>query len=126
MKCVTAVTGMLIGLWGISACGQEIYVSPQGSDEAQGTKEHPLATLHRARDVVRQLKATAKGPVTVMLRGGVHRLEEPVIFGPEDSGTEDCPITYTAYPGETPVISGGRMITGWKRGERRALERPDP
>ncbi|MBI3920787.1 MAG: right-handed parallel beta-helix repeat-containing protein [Armatimonadetes bacterium] len=28
-----------------------------------------------------------------------------------------CPITYAAYPGEKPVISGGRRISGWKRGE---------
>ncbi len=115
MKSAAAVTGMLVVLWGISARCEEVYVSPQGSDEAQGTKEQPLATLDRARAVVRQLKATAQGPITVLLRGGVYRLQEPVVFGPEDSGTKDCPITYAAYPGETPVISGGRIITGWKR-----------
>ena len=32
---------------------------------------------------------------------------------PEDSGTEQAPITYMAYQNETPVLSGGREISGW-------------
>ena len=50
-----------------------------------------------------------------MLRGGTYFLEKPLLFGPEDSGTAQCPVTYAAYPGEKPVISGGKVITGWKR-----------
>jgi len=35
-------------------------------------------------------------------------------LGPEDSGTAEHSITYAAYPGETVVVSGGRVVTGWQ------------
>ncbi len=105
----------------------DFYVATNGDDawsgrlpdpNAVGT-DGPFATLTRARDAIRQLK-TADGltaPVTVMVRGGTYYIHEPFILSPEDSGTEDCPITYMAYPGGKPVFSGGKEITGWQRGE---------
>ncbi|NQT52796.1 right-handed parallel beta-helix repeat-containing protein [bacterium] len=95
----------------------EFFVAPDGSDRAAGkTPDRPFATLARARDAVRKLKAGGqlKGPVTVRLRGGDYPITEPVVFGPEDSGTAAAPITYAAYAGERPVLHGGRRITGWK------------
>ncbi len=38
-----------------------------------------------------------------------------MVFTPADSGTAAAPITYAAYPGEQPVLSGGRAITGWQQ-----------
>ena len=52
--------------------------------------------------------------VTVSIREGTYRIVEPIVFGTEDSGTEKLKIVYQAYPGETPVISGGRVISDWK------------
>lgn len=52
-------------------------------------------------------------PVTVLLRGGTYPLGGPLVFGPEDSGTATAPVVYAAYPGETPVLSGGARLTGW-------------
>jgi len=49
-----------------------------------------------------------------MVRGGKYFLEKTLVLGPENSGTQNCPITYTAYPCEKPILSGGRRITGWK------------
>jgi len=104
------------------------FVSTDGDDGWSGKLESPnagktdgpFATIVRARDAIRAIKADGglSGPVNVMVRGGTHFLEETIVFGTEDSGTEDCPITYMAYPGEKPVISGGRKITGpWKKHE---------
>src|SRR5262249_15025464 len=79
----------------------------------------PFATLARARDPVRRLKAD-RGPdagAMVLVRGGSYLLTEPVPFGPDDSGTKDRPVVYAAYPGEVPVISGGRVIPDWKPAE---------
>ena len=92
-----------------------LYVSPDGDDSWAGDSiKQPFATIHRARDAVRTLKEEGK-PVTVYLRGGRYELAEPLIFTPQDSGTEACPITYKAYFGEKPIISGGRRITApWK------------
>jgi hypothetical protein len=101
------------------------FVAPAGKDHWSGrlpapdatASDGPFATLHRARDAVRQLKASSgalQPPVTVVLRGGTYFLQEPLRFTPEDSGTDRRPIVYAAYPGESVVISGGRRITGWK------------
>lgn len=101
------------------------YVSPKGNDAWSGKlaepnkakTDGPFATLSRARDAIRELKAKQglKQPVTVFLRGGFYFLREPFILTPEDSATKECPITYTAYKGEKPIISGGRLITSWKK-----------
>ncbi len=98
-----------------SLTAAEFYVSPQGDDASPGSKDKPFATLVRARDAVRDLKA--KEPATVWLRGGTYYMEKPLELGTQDSGSAKCPVTYAAVPGEKPVIHGGRMITGWKAGE---------
>ena len=56
----------------------------------------------------------AKAPIRVLLRGGTYFIEEPFVFTPDDSGMADAPITYAAYPGEKPILSGGLAIKGWK------------
>lgn len=95
------------------------YVATNGNDSWSGKRKTPFATLHKARDAIRELKrqqgGTLQQPVTVLLRDGTYFLSEPLIFSPEDSGTKDCPVTYRAYRKEKPVISGGKLITGWKQ-----------
>lgn len=103
------------------------YVSTEGNDGWSGKlaepnparTDGPFATLTRARDAVRSLKAAGPlaEPVTVFLRGGVYRIEKTLDFTPDDSGTEKTPITYAALPGQRPVLSGGRPIAGWEKGD---------
>lgn len=89
-------------------------MAPWGDDAQSGTFGAPFATLARARDAVRPLIAAGlTQPVTVLIRGGVYRITQPVVFGLEDSGTDTLSVTYAAYPNEQPIISGGRPITGW-------------
>ena len=102
-----------------------LYVATNGNDAWSGTldasnadgTDGPVSTIARARDVLRAMRAAAAltEPVEVLVRGGVYSMTEPVVFGPQDSGTEQAPVTYTAYPGETPVLHGGRAITGWRQ-----------
>jgi hypothetical protein len=93
-------------------------VATSGCDANPGTFDKPFATLAQARDAVRRLKAGAppKAAVTVLVRGGTYVLKEPLLFGWQDSGSAEHRIVYAAYPGEQPVLSGGRQITGWKPG----------
>jgi hypothetical protein len=51
----------------------------------------------------------------VTLRGGVYRLTETLVFSLEDAGSTAGPISYIAYPGETPIISSGIVISGWRQ-----------
>jgi hypothetical protein len=103
----------------------DFYVAPQGSDAWSGKlavpnadrTDGPLATLQGARDAIRRLKTEGPLPkaIRVRIRGGTYRVTGPIVLAAEDSGTEKAPITYAAYPGERPVISGGVPITGWKK-----------
>ena len=103
----------------------DLYVAPNGQDSWSGEltssnedgSDGPLASLAGARDAVRKLRAAAPAakPIRVLIRGGTYRVDEPVVFTAEDSSTQEAPITYEAWPGEKPIISGGVPITGWKK-----------
>ena len=96
----------------------DFYVATDGDDANPGTVRKPFATLTRARHAVRELKKNGLNKdLTVFVRGGTYVLKEPLAFGPDDSGTDAHAITYAAYPGERPVLSGGRAVTGWQKGE---------
>jgi hypothetical protein len=105
-----------------------LHVSPRGDDRwsgrlAEPTADHrdgPFATPQRARDAIRALKHEGRLPagVTVWLRGGRYPLREPLVFEPEDS----APVTWAAWPGETPVLDGGVRVSGWKASTIGALE----
>jgi len=106
------------------AAKADFFVAPKGNDawsgkspapNADGT-DGPFATLARARAAVRELKARPlRRDLTVLLRGGRYPLARPLVFGPEDGGTKGHSVTYAAYPGERPILSGGRAVTGWKK-----------
>ena len=107
----------VMGVLGLIGCGSPgyYYVAPDGDDAGPGTERRPFATLARARDAVREDIQENRLPVTVLVRGGTYYFDETLTFGPEDSGTEEGPVTYAAYPGEEPVISGGReIVADWK------------
>lgn len=100
-----------------SWAGVELYVGPNGSDGAHGTREHPFGTLARARDAIREMRATKRtaAPVTVFVRAGTYALSETLSFDARDSGTVDAPIVFRAYPGERPVLTGGRPISDFRQ-----------
>lgn len=119
------MTAFLAAALSAAAEPVRLYVAPDGEDGWSGTlpapnaagDDGPFATLHRARDAVRELKADAapQEPVVVELRGGTYYLDEPLVLGPDDSGAEGVPVIYRARPDERVVISGGRSIEGpWR------------
>jgi len=133
----------------------DFFVSPEGNDEWSGTlaapnetkNDGPFATLQRAQQAVRSLKAKAYLPkekaiddryvgtgypfgkgkdIVVFIRQGVYPLSAPLIFTAEDGGERvetnlpsgafehhhlrDHYVTYAAYPGEKPVLSGATPV----------------
>jgi hypothetical protein len=89
-----------------------LYVSPDGRAGAPGTIDRPLPSIAAARDAIRAARrARAGGPETVLLRGGVYYLSETFSLTPQDSD-----VTYAAYAGERPILSGGRRIEHWTKG----------
>ena len=100
----------------VSKDGNDTWSGKMAEPNAEKT-DGPFASLARARDAIREMKAkqSITEPVTVLVRGGAYYLDDTLVFEQQDSGTKECPVTYMAYPGEKPVISGGRKITGpWK------------
>ena len=69
--------------------------------------------------------------ILVLVRGGYYFPDTVLLFTPDDGGErvetnqpsgawefhklKDHFVTWAAYPGEHPVISGGQRVTGWSR-----------
>lgn len=105
--------------------GLTVYVSTSGKDGWSGTlpianraqSDGPVASVHRALEIVRNRRNTAKSmSARIVLRGGTYELRQSIVLVPDDSGTADAPLVITAYPGEKPIISGGVTIKNWRAG----------
>jgi Right handed beta helix region len=98
----------------VATNGNDLWTGRLSAPNAEGT-DGPLASLTGARNAVRKLRgAPGAKAVTVLVRAGTYRMEMPLVLEPRDSGTAQAPVVYTAFPGERPVCSGGRVITGWR------------
>jgi hypothetical protein len=106
--------GGVTGAGGGTAEPGAIYVSPDGDDGNPGTLDQPLKTIAKARDLVRTKNSAMTADVIVYLRGGTYQQTSTLTFGNADSGTGGFYVKYMAYPGERPLITGGKPITGWK------------
>lgn len=90
-----------------------IWVAPQGRDDADGTQERPLATLHGAQLKLRSLVAQGlKDEATVRLRGGDYFLPKTMELTPDDLGDGSFRITFHAHQGERVTLSGARVLPG--------------
>ena len=87
-----------------------LYIAPDGSDADDGSKAKPFATLERARDEIRAIKQRGglpSGGVSVEGRGGEYPMKQTFALTADDSGTENAPVVYRAFRGETPAFRGG-------------------
>jgi len=103
----------------------DIYVASDGNDDWSGSLERPnnnrtdgpLASIAGAQKVVRTLTAEEPDrtePIVIEIAGGTYRLDSPIRFTPDDSGTEAAPIIYRAKDDQRPIFSGGTVLTGWQ------------
>lgn len=110
----------------LSASAKTIYVAPNGNDRwsgrsstvSPGNNDGPLATIKAALETARtqrQQAGQSNEPFEIVLRGGVYELTEPIELTAVDSGSApDKPFVISAFDGESPIISGGRRISGWE------------
>lgn len=89
----------------------DLYVAPSGDDQNAGTEKEPFATLERVRMAIRALKETGSLPdpngTQVYLRSGKYQFSKSFALNQDDSGTLESPITYSPYPGEKVILTGG-------------------
>lgn len=111
---------------------RRLYVSTTGSDSADGSKSQPFRTLNKAKEAVRAMDKS-KGDIVVEIADGFYTSDETIVFTEEDSGTENCTITYRAAAGAKPVLSGGEKLESawqeaddvdWLTGGRKAYKTP--
>ena len=89
---------------------RELVVSTAGKDSNPGTRALPLRTLTGARDALRAIHTQGFGRGerdTVLIRGGVYRLDSTFVLESRDGGSRPFPVHYTAAPGEQVRIIGG-------------------
>src|ERR1700733_352241 len=100
------------------ATGMAVSPCTNGSDSNDGTTpatgggHGPFATLDHARSVVRASGKLGTKPLTIAFCGGLY-LNQSTSFTSADSGSATNPVTYKAYPGQFPILSGGVQFTGW-------------
>lgn len=117
----STLAGMLLAAIAV-AQPIELHVAPDGNDSWSGRlsspaadkSDGPLATLQGARDRIRAMKVFSEytAPITVSVHEGVYRIQSPIEFTADDSGTFDKPIRFRGNAGAQ--ISGGVPITGWQ------------
>ncbi len=112
---------ILLTFLSLQVAATEIWVSKNGNDKNPGTKEKPLKTLQIAQEKARELRKSA-GPsvengIQIILKEGNYFLQEPLIFEPIDSGTEESPTVIMAENKDKVVINGGVEVSGWQQVE---------
>lgn len=104
----------------------EIYVAPHGNDAWSGRlpepdselTDGPFATPERAQEALRHLKndsKIAKNGFLICLRGGTYRLSRAFKLNQADSGTEDLPVVWTAFPEEKVTLTSSLPVEKWQR-----------
>ncbi len=91
--------------------GKHIYhMSTLGDDAtADGSFEKPFATLQGMKDFVSSILATSTEDIVIYMRGGTYFSNDIVEFDTSDNYANGS-ITYKAYNGHTPSISGGTVV----------------
>jgi alpha-L-arabinofuranosidase len=82
----------------------EYYISQKSTAPGEGTLQNPFTTVGQA--------ARVAGPGDrIIIGGGIYR----EWINPARGGSDDAQrITYTAAPGESPVISGAEVVANWE------------
>ena len=96
-----------------TTAAEVLFAAPGGYGRAC-TEGQPCSIID-AQIRVRQLAPKMRSDIVVQLFGGTYRLTSPLDFTAADSGNSGHQVIWQAAPGERPVISGGRRVTGWQR-----------
>ena len=92
------------------------FVATNGNDAWSGRlpqpnankTDGPFASLQAVLDRFRQKPPKESATNSIFVRRGNDFLQAPLTFRASDSN-----LVMAAYPGENPIISGGKRIDGW-------------
>lgn len=95
----------------LAPCGATTwYVSPAGDDQHDGSGPEPDRALRTPAAGVAKLQPGD----TLLLRAGRYELDSPLVLTGALSGTAAAPTRLAAYPGEQPLLTGFRAVTGFE------------
>ncbi len=89
--------------------GKVFYVSVDGSDENDGTKTAPLATLNEAVEKLKSFiseNGLPEGGIKVEIASGNYKIKQTTVIPAEISGEEGKPIVFAAEKDGTVTLDG--------------------
>lgn len=99
----------------------DFFVDAENGDDKSGvgSKELPWRTIAHASDEVAVHigllpKRKMVEDIIVYLRAGRFELAQPLTLNKQHSGNNGFTITYRNFEGEMPIISGGKILSGWQ------------
>jgi len=119
---LSMLTASLMGVLQPTLCfGQaqseplEWHVATTGDDSNSGGGDTPFATIERALDeLARRRAASDQRDASIVVHEGTYPIARPLKIEPRHSSPSGS-LTIRAADGGRPVISGGRVLTGWNR-----------
>jgi parallel beta-helix repeat protein len=95
-----------------AANGDDSWTGKAAAPNANKT-DGPFASFQHARDVVRKCLAEGLRP-SVRIRQGIYRFDTTLLLDSRDSGSQDRPVIWSAYKGESVRLMGGIAISGFQ------------
>ena len=85
----------------------DIVVAPYGDDSNAGTPDAPVATIEKAKELVKSIDTDEN--ITVWFREGTYFIADTVNFTAEDKAN----VLYRSYPDEKVEFSGAKAYSAW-------------
>lgn len=95
------------------ALGQEFYVSPAGNDKSSGTAAAPVATLTKAKLLIKKFKTANpnyEGEIIVHIGTGNYELQSGFQLDEAITCSKQTPIIWRGVNKDKVIISGGKKI----------------
>ncbi len=93
----------------------EVFVAPNGDDQSLGSKTAPVASLRRARNLVRRLRERGTtGAIAVNVLPGEYRVDGTLALANQDSGSPQAPVVWRAVEPGQATFYGGTRLTGFQ------------
>ena len=87
---------------------KEVYVSTNGNDMSDGSKNSPFKSIEKAKEYVKTISDNMTGDIVVNIEKGTYYLEDTMVFRNEDSGKNGYKIIYRGE--DMPLVSGGVRV----------------
>jgi hypothetical protein len=96
---------------------KKIYLSTDGNDINDGSKNRPLQSLEETQQAVRKIRTDEPGRnIRVIISEGTWYLAKPLLFSSNDGGAGKSSVIWEGDSKGKTVFSGGEVIAGFHDG----------